>query len=232
MPRSARRSLGGEVYHVLNRAALRYRIFRTEKDFLAFERLLYEAAGRVPGMRVLGWCIMPNHWHLILWPRRDGELSRFMSWLTMTHAARYRTSHHNVGYGPVYQGRFKSFVIERDDHLLVAGRYVERNPLRAKLVERSQDWRWGSLWVRTRGTPEQKQLLHDWPMDLPRDWTRLVNQPQTTAEEEAMRTNINRGRPLGNVAWQQSMARKLGLISCFRKPGRPGTKPQPAGVGR
>ena len=221
MPRSARRSVGGEVYHVLNRAALRHPIFKRKKDFAAFEKLLYEAHARVPGVRVLGWCIMNNHWHLLLWPRRDGELSTFMSWLTMTHAARYRTSHHNVGYGPVYQGRYKSFVIEEDEHLLIAGRYVERNALRAKLVNRAEDWRWSSLWVRTSGTQEQKDILAEWPVDLPVKWLEWVNRPQTAAEEADMRTSIDRGRPFGEPRWQQATAKRLGLISCFRKPGRP-----------
>ena len=221
MPRSARRSVGGKVYHVLNRAALRHPIFKREKDFAAFENLLYEAHARVKGVRVLGWCIMNNHWHLLLWPRRDGELSKFMSWLTMTHAARYRTSHHNVGYGPVYQGRYKSFVIEEDEHLLVAGRYVERNALRAKLVRRAEDWRWSSLWVRSSGTPQQKEILAPWPVDLPSNWLAWVNRPQTAAEEADMRTSIERSRPFGEATWQQATAKRLGLLSCFRKPGRP-----------
>jgi putative transposase len=144
-----------------------------------------------------------------------------MSWLTMTHAARYRTSHHNVGYGPVYQGRYKSFVIEEDEHLLVAGRYVERNAMRAKLVRRAEDWRWSSLWVRTSGTPQQKEILAPWPVDLPSNWLAWVNRPQTAAGEADMRTSIERSRPFGEATWQQATAKRLGLVSCFRKPGRP-----------
>ena len=226
MPRAARRSLGGEVYHVLNRAALRYRMLRTEKDFLALESLLYEAHGRFPGVRVLAWCLMGNHWHLLLWPKADGELSRMLFWLTMTHAARYRTAHHTVGYGPLYQGRFKAFGVQRDEYLLTAGRYIERNPLRADLVPRAEDWRWSSLWVRQNGTAAQRAILHPWPIDRPRNWLALVNRPQTAAEEAALRVSIQRSRPLGNSAWQQEMARKLGLRSCFRDPWRPAKAPE------
>jgi len=200
---------------------LRHPIFKREKDFAAFEKLLYEAHARVKGVRVLAWCIMNNHWHLLLWPRRDGELSLFMSWLTMTHAARYRTSHGNVGYGPVYQGRYKSFVIEEDEHLLVAGRYVERNALRAKMVTRAQDWRWSSLWVRSAGTQAQKEILAEWPVDLPANWVERVNRPQTAAEETDMQTSIERSRPFGEPAWQHATAKRLGLTSCFREPHRP-----------
>lgn len=221
MPRSARRSIGGEVYHVLNRAAQRHRIFRTEKDFLAFEQLLYDAHERVPGVKVLAWCIMGNHWHLLLKPSKDGELSAFMFWLTVTHASRWRKAHHTVGHGPLYQGRFKSFVVQKDDHLLIAGRHIERNPLRAKLVQRAQDWRWSSLWVRRNGSAEQRAILHDWPIDLPKNWLALVNRPQTETEEAAMQVSINRSRPLGEPVWQRKMAAKLGLLSCFRDPHRP-----------
>ena len=224
MPRSARRAIGGEVYHVLNRAALRYRVFRTDKDYAALERLIGQGQDRVPGVRVLAWCVMSNHWRLLLWPTRDGELSEFMAWLTMTHAARYRTSHHNVGYGPVYQGRYKSFVVERDEHLVAVARYIERNALRAEMVKRAEDWRWGSLWVRQNGTADEKRMLHDWPIDIPANWITRVNQAQTAREESEIEISIERSRPLGNAAWQQRMAETLGLTSCFRNPGRPATE--------
>ena len=172
-------------------------------------------------LQVLAWCIMGNHWHLLLWPTRDGELSAFMFWLTLTHASRWRKSHGTVGYGPLYQGRFKSFVVQQDNYLLTAGRYIERNALRAGLVGRAEDWRWSSLWMRQHGSAEQKAILHDWPIDLPKNWPAVVNRPQTAAEESAMKTSIERNRPLGDPAWQRKMARKLGLISCFREPHRP-----------
>ena len=79
-------------------------------------------------MRVLGWCVMPNHWHLVLWPDKDGALSRFMAWLTLTHTQRWRAYYHNTGSGHLYQGRFQSFLVQNDEHLLTVCRYVERYP--------------------------------------------------------------------------------------------------------
>ena len=215
MPRSARQSLGGEVYHVLNRAALRYRMFRTDKDFLAFEQLLCQAHDRFPGVRVLAWCVMSNHWHLLLWPRRDGELSVFMFWLTMTHAARYRTAHHTVGYGPLYQGRFKSFPVRRDEYLLAAGRYVERNPLRAKLVKRAEDWRWSSLRRDAEG-----RSLDPGPAPRGANWLEFVNTPMTEAEVAAIRLSLRRDRPYGTDAWTTETAGCLGLEYSIRARGR------------
>jgi hypothetical protein len=118
---------------------------------------------------------MPNHWHLVLWPVEDGELSAFVGWLSHTHAMRYRTHYHDGGVGHLYQQRYKSFPVQDDAHFLNVARYVERNALRANLVKRAEDWRWGSLWRRTRAHEEANPLLHRWPVDEPSDWLSWVN---------------------------------------------------------
>ena len=130
-----RTSAGGLLYHVLNRANARMRIFDTEKDYAAFERILAEAVRRTR-MRLLAYCVMPNHWHLVAWPREDGDLSTFVGWLTLTHTQRWHAHRHSVGSGHVYQGRFKSFLVESDEHLWTVCRYVERNALRAGCAPR------------------------------------------------------------------------------------------------
>src|SRR5258708_21094207 len=139
MPRRPRVNSGGIVYHVLNRAVGRGRLFHKPKDYEAFELTLAQTHARLP-VRIIAYCLMPNHWHLVLWPRRDGELSEFMRWLTVTHTQRRHAHHHTAGTGPVYQGRFKSFPIEEDEHLRVVCRYVERNPLRTNLVKKAATW--------------------------------------------------------------------------------------------
>jgi putative transposase len=220
MPRSLRRCPGGIVYHALNRAVARITLFRRDADYLAFERTLADAHARLP-VELFAYCVMPNHWHLVLRPRRDGDLSAFMQWLTLAHAQRWRTSHNTVGYGPLYQGRFKAFAIEEDAHLLTVLRYVERNPRRANLVDAAQDWRWSSLHRRLNGTDAERALLANWPVDRPGDWTARVNRPQTAAEDQALSESIRRSRPYGSPAWQERTARELKLHSCFRAPGRP-----------
>ena len=135
MPRSARQTPAGYVYHALNRANARLRLFRKAADYAAFLRVFDEALERHP-LRVLGYCLMPTHWHVVLWPEAEGQLSSFLRWLTLTHSIRWHTHHHSTGSGHVYQNRFKAFAVAADDHLLTVLRYVERNPLRAGLVER------------------------------------------------------------------------------------------------
>ena len=172
-------------------------------------------------MRLVGYCVMPNHWHLVLWPRGDGDLAGFMQRLTVTHVRRWQEHRHAVGHGHVYQGRFKSFPIEQDEHLLTVLRYVERNALRAGLVDRAEAWRWGSLWRRREGSAEQRSALCKPPINLPRNWMARVNRPQSEAELEAMRRCVQRGQPYGGERWTKRVTERLGLASTFRKRGRP-----------
>jgi putative transposase len=134
---------------------------------------------------------------------------------------RWHVAHNTVGGGHLYQGRFKSFPIETDEHFLTVCRYVERNALTARLVKRAQDWRWSSLWVRRHGPAELKALLSEWPVDRPRNWLRLVNTPMSAKEMEAVQTSIIRNRPFGDEAWQRRTAAKLDLTHTLRSPGRP-----------
>lgn len=207
------------MYHVINRANGRLRLFRKPRDFQAFYDVLSLAMARHP-TRLLGWCVMGNHWHFVAWPREDGELSRFFGYLGLTHATRWQVAHQAVGTGRVYHGRFKNFMIEQDASLAGVLRYVERSPLRAGLVKRAQDWPWSSLHARLRGPAEIRQLLSEWPIEMPPDWVRKVNRPQSAAEEEAIARSILRGRPLGSDAWVQATASRYDLFSTLRPRGR------------
>ena len=224
MPRAPRAAVGGLVYHVLNRANAGMTIFQADEDYAFFEEIL-DAARRRTGTRLLAYCLMPNHWHLVLWPRRDGELSEFMRWLTLTHTQRWHAQRDSAGMGHVYQGRFKSFPIQSDEHLFTVCRYVERNALRAGLVRTAETWRWCSLWRRGHGDQAARELLSDWPVAPPRGWRRLVNEPQTGAELAAVREAVQRGRPYGGPTWLRRTVAKLGLEATIRPRGRPRKRP-------
>jgi putative transposase len=189
--------MGGVAYHVLNRSNARMTLFESDADYAAFEDVL-GAARRRTGTRLLTYCVMPNHWHLVLWPRADGELSEFVRWLTLTHTQRWHAHRGTAGSGHVYQGRFKSLPVQSDEHFFTLCRYVERNPLRAGLVRRAEDWRWGSLWRRVHGDAAARAMLSRWPVTPPRGWLRLVNEPQTDADLAAVQEAVRRGRPFGN----------------------------------
>jgi putative transposase len=221
MARNPRISRGGIVYHVMNRTWGGIELFADAGDYEAFERALAEACGRFAAMRVCAYCLMPNHFHLALWPRQDGVLSRFMQWLSQTHVARWHAQHHSRGRGHVYQSRFKSFAVQRDEHFLSVCRYIERNALRAKLVQRAEAWRWSSLHVRASAAGPMGDQLADWPVERPRDWIRRVNRPQGEKELAAIRRSGERGVPYGDPNWVVRTARALGVESTLRPPGRP-----------
>jgi putative transposase len=222
MPRRARSIVGGYAYHVLNRANGRLKLFRKDADFAAFEKVVAEAQARVP-LRILGYVVMSNHWHFVVWPRRghDREVSEFFRWLTVTHSQRWHAHRRTAGMGHVYQGRFKSFPVETDEHLLTLLRYVERNPLRAGLVCRAETWPWGSLYRRMSGTPEERALLTDPPLPLGSEWMEHVNQPQSEAELAALRRSVIRGQPFGSDSWTAKVTVRLGLEHTIRPRGRP-----------
>lgn len=221
MPRRPRRSVGKMVYHVLNRANSRRRLFSSDNDYLALLKVLSQALKRYPGVELLAVCIMPNHWHLVLKPSRDGELSDFMRWLTQTHTQRWRHARRTVGYGSLYQGRFKSFIVQEDLHFLVLCRYVEANASRANLARRAELWRWGSAWLRDHPSNALDVPLSDWPVDRPKNWLALLNEPQPQEESAAVKQSIERNRPLGDASWQSAIVRKLKLEHTIRPPGRP-----------
>ena len=216
MPRTARASVGGICYHVLNRGNARGDVFHKDGDFAAFVELISLANQRLP-MRVLGYCLLNNHFHLVLWPHHDGDLSRWMQWLLTSHVRRYHRHYDSSGH--VWQGRFKAFPVQKDGHLLALLRYVERNPLRAHLVSRAEEWRWSSLAWRQSG--ERPEMLADWPIDCPANWVARVNRAQSKAEENALKRAIERGTPFGSARWVARIAKQLGLESTLSPRGRP-----------
>ena len=159
---------------------------------------------------ILSYQLMPNHWHLVLQPRRDGEMSAFLRWVTATHTMRYHAHYHTSGEGHVYQGRYKSFPVQSDEHFHTVCRYMERNALRAGLVERAELWRWGSLWRWVQAVEPDPKLLTPWPIPRLPNWVDRVNTANSEQELEAIRKCIRRGSPLGDAYWVESTLRPRG----------------------
>lgn len=143
MPRTARASVADVCYHVINRGNGKRSIFHADSDYASFLKLLNEAKDHTP-MRLLAYCLMPNHVHLVVRPVGDGDLGRWMQWLLTSHVRRYHRHYQTSGH--VWQGRFQAFPIQEDDHLLTVIRYVERNPVRAAglAVSKAEHWPWSS----------------------------------------------------------------------------------------
>jgi putative transposase len=214
------------IFHVINRGVGRRCIFEKKEDYAAFERVLAHALKAEP-VDLLSYCLMPNHWHLLLRPGHDEQLGKFMQRLTMTHTRRWQEHYNQVGVGHLYQGRFKSFPVQGNGHFLTVARYIERNALRSGLVERAEFWRWSSLWRRMVPAVDATMAsltLAPWPVESAVDWLTWVNEPQGAKELEALRLSLNKGKPFGDEPWQASVTARLGLESSHRRTGRPRKK--------
>ena len=221
MPRVARIVPGGMIFHVLNRGNARSQIFEHDRDYEALERVMAETADQI-AVRILAYCIMPNHWHMVLWPTRDGELGQFVQRMTTTHVRRWHLYRQTVGTGHLYQGTYKSFPIQDDDHFLTVCRYVEQNPLRAGLVTKAEDWPWSSLGLKRTDRPNKREpKVSEWPVPRPLNWLDFVNQAMTAKELERLRSSAQRGQPYGNESWQAWIAKRLGLEPTLHARGRP-----------
>jgi len=214
MPRLPRRLQRAEFYHVLNRANVRARLFTTPSDYQVFVDLLAETVERFQ-LPLLAYCVMPNHWHLVVTPLTQSNLSTSLHWLTGTHAVRWSHAHVRRGPGHVYQDRFRSIPVQPGINLWRVVRYVERNACSARLVRRAEDWPWCSARQRLQNCHKPRLApLHFLPSDL---WLRYLNQQEPDRD---IADAIRRDRPVGDDAWQQRRREELGLPEP-RPPGRP-----------
>ncbi len=227
MPRITRGLADGQIYHVLNRGNGRQEIFHKEKDYEAFINLMKEAKGCYP-VKIFGYCLMPNHFHIIIKPDKGEDLSKWMQWLMTSHVRRYHR--HYGGSGHVWQGRFKSFIVQKDEYLLMVLRYIEGNPVRAGLVQSAKDWLWSSHRARLeKGGQSNYQreavpVIDDLPIEISQVWDKYVDEPMTEKELQRIRESVNRQSPYGSQQWQIHICKELRLESTIRPRGRPGKR--------
>jgi putative transposase len=218
MPRHPRVSPDGFVQHVLNRGDHRETIFHKPGDFRAFLALLTEATHRV-AIRILAYCIMRNHFHLVVWPYKGADLPAFMQILMNLHIQRYLRHYRPSSPGHIYQGRYTNSIVQSDHHVLRVMRYVEANGLSAGLVRRAEHYRWSSAshHVSDPGRPQ----LTEGPVPKPADWLTYVNRPRSMNEATEIQRAARRGAPYGSEEWVTDVADRYDLRHTLRSRGRP-----------
>lgn len=197
MPRPLRITPPAVPFHVLNRGVERRRLFTEPRDYAKFVTLLAQSRERYP-VTYLAYCVMPNHWHLVVVGATERAISDALQWLTCCHACDLRRCEGTVGLGHVYQRRFHAFPIGSTRHLLNVMRYVEGNALRAGLAERAEQWRWGSLWDRPR---QSTSILGPLPIELPENWVEIVNTAPSPALIRRLQESVRNGKPYGPSQW-------------------------------
>lgn len=215
MPRGLRITPAGFVYHVLNRGTERRTLFFKASDYQNFLELLAEACVRFP-VRLLAYCLMPNHWHIVLWPEKDDAIPLYMHRVSSFHAIRVRRETDTIGYGHLYQDRYRSFPVQTDRHYWRVLRYVEANALRAGLVPRAEAWQWSSVCDRDR---TGGGIIVPGPLAMPDRWLDIVNTAIPGNLLERLRVSAHRGRPFGSEAWTVETSQQLGLEHTLRVVG-------------
>ena len=225
MGRSLRPVGDGLIYHAINRGNNRQAVFFEDADYRAFLAALGQTQLRYP-FRLFGYCLMTNHFHLLLQPEAGQSISRILQSVTVAHTWRCHRTHASLGH--VWQGRFKSPVIQDDAHSLVVLRYIECNPLRAGMVTNLSDYPWSSY--AAHGLGRADTLLTDLPYWSERDrtesarqayWRKWVHTPVNDKELQAIRKAVSTGRPFGTADWTQTISAKLGIPLVSRPRGRP-----------
>jgi putative transposase len=219
MPRAARNVNDGFFYHVLNRGNGKQTIFHKDKDFEVFLELMKKAKEMFP-VNIFAYCLMPNHYHFLVSPPCAKNLSKWAHWFTSVHAVRYH--HHHQTSGHIWQGRFKNFLVQGDDHFISVLRYVEGNPVRASLVNSALEWLWSSH--RYRYGPQTSSLIDQLSLPLPQNWGEFVNQTMKPHELKDIRKCITHSLPFGDDEWKQKISEKYGIKCYPKKAGRPKKK--------
>lgn len=214
MPRIARALADNCCYHLINRGNGRQQVFHKDGDYGAFIDLMLQAREKY-SVRILAWCLMPNHFHLLVQPVQADQLNKWMQWLMTSHVRRYHRHYGTSGH--VWQGRYKSFIVQDNDHLLTVARYIEANPVRAGISATAAQWPWSSHSARSAAINGMRP--DTLPISLPDDWTAYVDTPLTGAEIEKLRNSVNRQTPFGKEDWRDDLCGQMGLESTLRPRG-------------
>jgi putative transposase len=225
MPRPLRPVADGLLYHALNRGNNRAPVFFTPEDYHTFLAALAKTKRRYP-FRLYGYCLMTNHFRLLLAPEAGVTVSRVLQSLTVTHTWHYHRRRGTVGH--VWQGRFKSPVVQDDDHALVVLRYIEANPLRAGMVADLADHPWSSYGAHGLGRADPLlSALPAWealgrePEGRRAYWRGWVRTPLAEHELAEVRRSVVSGRPFGAAAWAEAKTALLAFPPAPRPRGRP-----------
>jgi putative transposase len=201
----------------MNRSAKQLTLFDGPADYDLFLEVLAEAESVCP-IRLLEYCVMPNHWHLLVWPERDDQLTRFMRWTTGVHAQRWRRARGETGKGAVYQGRYRWVAVQGGQHYDVARRYIHQNPVRAHLVDCPGDWPWSSA---SNEPVAVRPALDRGPLSPDTHRQSSSDQLLTADVAQQMRESLKSGQPFGDPQWSMALEVRKWLTAVLEAHSKP-----------
>ncbi len=217
-----RPDFSGKVLHAMNRRVDRQTLFCTDEDYALFRSLMSEAVYKF-NLRILEWVLMPNHWHMLIFPETKNQVSEFMHWLCGIHAKKWRAEKDNEGNGALYQDRFKAFLVKPGLHVDRLRNYLAMNPVKANLVDNPFDWIWGSAKRVHRDCLISTIPISKGPPPSPSDLKELLSTPLNLTETQIDRLEKSflKGLPYGDDVWTEQMIEEYHLEHTLRKAGRP-----------
>ncbi len=218
MPRPRRFVIPGLPHHVTQRGNYRQQTFFQDADYLLYLRLLRQFSRQL-GVTIQAYCLMPNHVHLILTPQHEDSVPQMLQRLHSAYARDLHLHHERAGH--LWQGRYYSTPMD-DVHFWNAMVYVEQNPQRARLVQRSWDWRWSSAAAHIRGQDDGLLDLSDWRLRYTsQTWKQSLELGLGDSNWiERIRDATGKGWPLGSDSFLEGLQQSLGRPSRPRSPGR------------
>ena len=216
MPRIARGLADNQIYHIINRGNRRESVYHDKYDYERFLKLLFDSKEKY-NIKIYAYCLMPNHFHLVIYTKYSESLSKAMHWISSSYV-RYYNKRYKIS-GHLWQGRYKSFIVQKESYLLTLLKYVEVNPKRAKIVKRCEDYKYSSAYNRINNIEDE--LINTPPIDLPVNWDKYINEEESKIDIDYIRNSIERQSPLGEELWQVNIAKKYGLESTLNSRGRP-----------
>lgn len=219
MPRVARGLADNQIYHIINRGNRRETVFHDKYDYERFLKLLEESKQRYE-INIYAYCLMPNHFHIVVYTNDAQSLSKALHWISSSYVRYYNKKYKISGH--LWQGRYKSFIVQQDSYLLVLLKYVEANPKRANIVKRCEDFKYSSAYNRINKIDDN--ILDIVPIELPNNWSNYINDKENKTDIDYIRNSIERQSPLGDELWQVNLAKKYGLESTLNPRGRPRKK--------
>lgn len=214
MPRVARVVAEGMPHHVIQRGNRRQQVFFGDDDREYYLKQLFDKCRRYE-MDIWAYCLMDNHVHLIVVPKKEESLAKTVG---ETHKFYTRMINFKKGWrGYLWEGRFKSFVLD-EAYLWACLRYVERNPVRAKMVRRAEDYRWSSAWAHVHRTPNEL-LSECFVLEEVDDWAAYLSEDEQEEDLKLFRRHGETGRPLGDANFLDRLKRKLGIEVGYKRPG-------------
>lgn len=215
MPRIARIVAVGHPHHITQRGTNRTTIFLSDDDRMFFLSTLNRCAER-KGTRIWAYCLMDTHFHLLLEPMDSKGLGECLHGVTLRYAQHFNRKYGRTGR--LWENRYFSCPVDSDTYLWAVVSYIERNPVRAKMATRAEDWKWSSARTHTTGMPDKTISLFDWRESETPDYAKFLNEEGNNSH---IRKATSTGRPYGSPVFLEILERQLGRSLKQKKGGRP-----------